>query len=73
MIGKIFGIIRSDALITVETCRHFHYRTNIHIVMIPPGCVHGFGGKKGGMNCLSVQFDKIGGLYENPKEINDGV
>ena len=36
------------------------------VVMIPTNCVHGFKGGVGGMHCLSIQLDMMGGLYENP-------
>lgn len=35
------------------------------VIVIPPNCVHGFKGINKGMNCLSIQFDDMGGLYEN--------
>ena len=35
------------------------------VVLIPTECVHGFKGGTGGMNCLSIQFEEMGGLYED--------
>lgn len=38
------------------------------VVVVPPGCAHGFIGGPNGMAALSIQFGKEGGLYENTKK-----
>lgn len=38
------------------------------IALIPSDCEHGFIGRGEGLHGLTVQFDEVGGLYENPDQ-----
>ncbi len=55
-------VCQGSGLLTGELEQHLNEGD---VITIPINCLHGFIGGKGGMNCLSIQFEEIGGLYEN--------